>query len=168
LTGIFSQAESIADMQIFNEDFKDFIRFLNEYEVEYLLVGGYAVILRGYSRSTGDMDIWVNKTESNFNKIQVAIKAFGLPEAAIPKQQFFSMDYDVFTFGKPPFAIEILTGLKAVDFTVAFEKSSVENVDGVDVRVIHLNQLIEAKKAAGRHKDLNDIENLPSADDPIV
>ncbi len=47
-------------MQIFNEDFQDFIELLNKYDVEYMLVGGYAVIIRGYSRSTGDMDIWVN------------------------------------------------------------------------------------------------------------
>jgi hypothetical protein len=47
-------------MQIFNEDFQDFIELLNKYDVEYMLVEGYAVIIRGYSRSTGDMDIWVN------------------------------------------------------------------------------------------------------------
>ena len=53
-------------MNIFNDDFKDFILYLNLNEVEYIVVGGYAVIIRGYSRSTGDIDIWVNKTEENF------------------------------------------------------------------------------------------------------
>ena len=53
-------------MNIFNDDFKDFILYLNQNEVEYIVVGGYAVIIRGYSRSTGDIDIWVNKTEENF------------------------------------------------------------------------------------------------------
>ena len=67
-------------MNIFNNDFKDFILYLNQYEVEYIVVGGYAVIIRGYSRSTGDIDIWVNKTEENFIKLQKAIKAFGLLE----------------------------------------------------------------------------------------
>jgi predicted acyl esterase len=52
-------------MNIFNDDFRDFIQCLNKHQVEYVLVGGYAVIIRGYSRSTGDMDIWVNKTEAN-------------------------------------------------------------------------------------------------------
>jgi predicted nucleotidyltransferase len=69
-------------MNIFNNDFKDFILYLNQYVVEYIVVGGYAVIIRGYSRSTGDIDIWVNKTEENFIKLQKAIKAFGLPEIA--------------------------------------------------------------------------------------
>jgi predicted nucleotidyltransferase len=67
-------------MNIFNNDFKDFILYLNQYEVEYIVVGGYAVIIRGYSRSTGDIDIWVNKTEENFIKLQKAIKVFGLLE----------------------------------------------------------------------------------------
>lgn len=149
-------------MDIFNEDFADFIRCLNKHYVEYMLVGGYAVILRGYSRSTGDMDIWVNRTESNFSQLQKSIAEFGLPLAAIPKEKFFSIDYDVFSFGRPPYAIEVMTALKGVDFMDAFEKATILQVDNIDVRVIHLNQLIQAKKAAGRYKDLNDIENLES------
>ncbi len=58
---------------IFNNDFRDFIAALNEQEVEYMLVGGYAVILYGYRRSTGDMNIWVNVTPSNHKRL---IKAF--------------------------------------------------------------------------------------------
>ncbi len=147
-------------MNIFNEDFQDFIQALNKFEVEYILVGGYAVILRGYSRSTGDMDIWVNKTEFNYKKLQQAIQYFGLPSIAIPIQKFLSNDYDVFAFGRPPYAIEVMTAVKGLDFDTAYYSSTTEMVDDIPVRVIHLNQLIEAKKAAGRNKDLNDIENL--------
>ncbi len=148
-------------MNIFNDDFQDFICSLNKYQVEYMLVGGYAVIIRGYSRSTGDMDIWVKKSESNFNQLQLAITTFGLPSIAIPKDHFFSNQFDVFSFGKPPYAIEILTEVKGLEFEKAYLQSTIEIVDQIEVRVIHLNQLIEAKKAAGRNKDLNDIENLP-------
>jgi predicted nucleotidyltransferase len=151
-------------MNIFNEDFQDFIVSLNKHNVEYMLVGGYAVILRGYSRSTGDMDIWVNKSESNFLLLQKAIVNFGMPSQAIRSEQFFSDEYDVFSFGRPPYAIEIMTAVKGVDFYEAFQKSTVLSIDEIDVRVIHLQHLIAAKKAAGRHKDLNDIENLPPAE----
>lgn len=147
-------------MNIFNEDFQDFIQTLNRFEVEYMLVGGYAVIIRGYSRSTGDMDIWVHKTEVNFQKLQQAIQHFGLPSNAMTPQTFFSDQYDVFAFGKPPYAIEIMTTVKGLDFPSAYKTSTVEIVNDIPVRVIHLKQLIEAKKAAGRNKDLNDIENL--------
>jgi predicted nucleotidyltransferase len=148
-------------MNIFNDDFHDFIQCLNKHEVEYVLVGGYAVIIRGYSRSTGDMDIWVNKTQANYTKLQFAILEFGLPPQAIMREQFFSNEFDVFSFGKPPYAIEIMTAVKGLDFTTTYALSTVEHIDSkIEVRVIHLNQLIEAKKAAGRNKDLNDLENL--------
>ncbi len=106
------------------------------------------------------MDIWVNKTEFNYKKLQQAIQYFGLPSIAIPIQKFLSNDYDVFAFGRPPYAIEIMTAVKGLDFDTAYYSSTTEMVDDIPVRVIHLNQLIEAKKAAGRSKDLNDIENL--------
>lgn len=149
-------------MNIFNEDFHDFIQSLNKFEIEYILVGGYAVIVRGYSRSTGYMDIWVNKTEVNYHKLQSAIIEFGLPAKAIQKDQFFSNEFDVFSFGKPPFAIEIMTAVKGLDFVKTYQSSTIERIDNrIDVRIIHLNQLLEAKRAAGRNKNLNDIENLP-------
>lgn len=152
-------------MNIFNDDFRDFIQCLNKHQVEYVLVGGYAVIIRGYSRSTGDMDIWVNKTEANYANLLAAIIEFGLPAVAVIKEQFFSNEFDVFSFGKPPYAIEIMTAVKGLDFMITYDLSTVERIDNViDVRVVHLNQLREAKKAAGRNKDLNDLENLPSVD----
>ena len=151
-------------MNIFNDDFQDFIQCLNDADVEYILVGGYAVIVRGYSRSTGDMDIWVNRTAINYGKLIKAISVFGLPAEALPEEKFFSKEFDVFSFGKPPFAIEIMTAVKGLNFGTTYQKSTIEKVDSVNVRVIHLNQLVEAKKAAGRSKDLNDIENLPSQD----
>jgi hypothetical protein len=152
-------------MDIFNDDFQDFIECLNKNRVKYILVGGYAVIIRGYSRSTGDMDIWVEKSQENYQKILHAIITFGLPHFAIPKEQFFSKDFDVFSFGRPPYAIELLTEVKGLDFDTAFEKATIETINELQVKVVHLNHLIAAKKAAGRFKDLNDLENLPSSED---
>ena len=149
-------------MNIFNDDFKDFIDYLNQNEVEYIVVGGYAVIIRGYSRSTGDIDLWVNKTVENFIKLQKVIKAFGLPTMAIKEEDFFSDNFDVFAFGKPPYAIEIMTAVKGLDFKNTYENATIEQINDTPGRIIHLQNLIEAKKAAGRSKDLNDIENLPS------
>ncbi|TAD90357.1 MAG: hypothetical protein EAY75_04505 [Bacteroidetes bacterium] len=152
-------------MDIFNDDFLDFIDCLNKNKVKYILVGGYAVVIRGYSRSTGDMDIWVEKSPENYQKLLRAITTFGLPAIAIPKDQFFSEDFDVFSFGRPPYAIEILTSVKGVDFSTSFEQSTLEQINDINVRVLHLRHLIDAKKAAGRYKDLNDLENLPAIED---
>jgi hypothetical protein len=63
---------------IFNEDFRDFIQCFNDLDVRYILIGGYSVILHGYSRTTGDMDIWVERTSVNYKKIVAAFASFGM------------------------------------------------------------------------------------------
>ena len=146
---------------IFNEDFRDFIDALNKQEVEYMLVGGYAVILNGYRRSTGDIDIWVNVTAENHKKLLKAYLSFGLPTSDISEENFLLNDeMDVFTYGIPPVCIEILKKLKGCDFDEAYKISKVYNENGLQIRFIHINTLIQAKKASGRYKDLDDIEKL--------
>lgn len=102
---------------IFNTDFQDFLKCLNKVAVEYMLVGGYAVILYGYHRTTGDMDIWVNPTECNYNKLMQAFISFGLPTTAISLRDFIdNEDFEVFTFGRPPVSIDLMTQVKGLDF----------------------------------------------------
>ena len=73
---------------IFNSDFREFILALNNNKVEYILVGGYAVILHGYRRTTGDLDIWVNTTKENYQKLLTAYNEFGLPVTDITADNF--------------------------------------------------------------------------------
>jgi predicted nucleotidyltransferase len=146
---------------IFNEDFKDFLIAFNHNQVEYIVVGGYAVILHGYSRTTGDMDIWVNKTEDNYKKIVAAFYEFQMPIMGMTKEVFLhNNNMDVFTYGRPPVCIDIMTSVKGMVFEEAFPKSTLRKVDGIEVRLIDYRDLISAKKASGRHKDLDDIENI--------
>jgi len=149
---------------IFNDDFRDFIQALNNHDVHYILVGGYAVILHGYRRATGDMGIWVNRTKENYLKLTLAFAEFSLPVFDMTEEKFLDADTtDVFSFGRPPVSIDIITKLKGVEFNDAFVQSLTFNEEGLLIRFIHLNNLIQAKKAAGRHKDLDDIEKLTSA-----
>lgn len=146
---------------IFNDDFRDFIQAMNHQNVEYILVGGYAVILHGYRRVTGDMDIWVNRTKENYSKLSKAFSEFGLPLFDMTESKFLDVDVaDVFSYGRPPVSIDIITKLKGVEFDDAFSQAQIFSEEGLEIRFIHLNNLIEAKKAAGRHKDLDDIEKL--------
>jgi hypothetical protein len=148
---------------IFNDDFRDFIQALNKHDVQYMLVGGYAVILHGYRRVTGDMDIWVNRTKENYSKIKLAFTEFGLPLFDMTEQRFMDADTaDVFSYGRPPVSIDIITKLKGVEFEEAFSQAQTFNEEGLVIRFIHLNNLIQAKKASGRHKDLDDLEKLTS------
>jgi len=143
---------------LFNQDFQDFIDALNKAQVEYILVGGYAVILHGYSRTTGDMDIWVKKTSANYNKLKKAFQLFGAP--LFSEQDFLGNSFDVWGIGKEPNRIEILSELKGVLFDEAYPACNTFVQNLIEVRYIHFNHLIKAKEAAGRFKDRNDIEQL--------
>ncbi|MCE7062955.1 nucleotidyltransferase [Dyadobacter sp. CY343] len=151
---------------IFNDDFQEFLKALNETKVEYILVGGYSVILHGYSRTTGDMDIWVQKTKDNHSKLTRAFRRFGMPLFDMTEENFLkNPDFDVFTFGRVPVSIDIITNLKGLDFETANENASDYLVEDLTIRLINYHDLIKAKKAAGRPRDINDIENLENSSD---
>jgi predicted nucleotidyltransferase len=146
---------------IFNSDFQDFISSLNTHRVKYLLVGGYSVILHGYSRTTGDMDLWVERSEENYLKIKNAFEDFGMPVFEMTKENFLHHpDWDVFTFGIPPVAIDLMVKLQDFNFDEVYERAVTFHDDDLEIKVIHKNDLIAAKQKAGRSKDLNDLENL--------
>jgi Nucleotidyl transferase of unknown function (DUF2204) len=146
---------------IFNSDFRDFLKALNENKVNYILVGGYAVVLHGYPRTTGDMDLWVERSLENYRKLEKAFAQFGMPVFDMNEQNFLSHPvWDVFTFGNPPVAIDIMTRLEGLDFNTAFDRSVIFEDEELEIRTIHKNDLILLKKSAGRSKDLNDLENL--------
>ncbi|MES2328653.1 MAG: DUF6036 family nucleotidyltransferase [Bacteroidota bacterium] len=150
---------------IFNEDFRDFLSALNKQEVRYLLVGGFAVILHGYARTTGDMDIWVERTPENYLRIKKAFLQFGMPVFDMTENNFLSHpNWDVFTFGIPPVAIDLMVSVKGLDFDSCFTNSIIFEDEGLKIRTINRNDLLHAKKIAGRAKDVNDLENLPSGD----
>ena len=150
---------------IFNDDFRDFIKALNNNLVDYMLVGGYAVILYGYRRTTGDMDIWVKNDRDNYIKLIKAFEEFGLPVLDMTQENFLDSEkMDVFSYGRPPVLIEIMTLLKGCDFDESFKLSQIYDDDGLAIRTIHVNTLKQSKKAAGRFKDLDDLEKLSGLD----
>lgn len=148
-------------LNVFNDDFKDFIESLSKFQVEYILIGGYAVILHGYNRTTGDLDIWVNPTETNYGKLIKAFSYFGFPTEAIDLNRFLKVEnYNVFTFGRPPMAIDIVTKIQGVEFSEAIPNVKDVEIQGIIVRLLGFSDLVKTKKASGRYKDLDDLENL--------
>ncbi len=146
---------------IFNEDFRDFLLALNAQQVKYMLVGGYSVILHGYSRTTGDMDIWVDRTADNYSRILLAFHQFGMPVFDMTEDNFLNHPtWDVFTFGTPPVAIDLMVNVKGLDFDTCFGKSVLFEEGDLNIRTIRKEDLILAKKSAGRPKDLDDLDNI--------
>ncbi len=85
---------------IFNDDFRDFIHQLNNNEVRYILVGGYSVILHGYTRTTGDMDIWIDRTLENYNKIKRAAPLLVLSPTSVSQHNVLIYQNHLFRFHK--------------------------------------------------------------------
>ena len=89
-----------------NKDFLDFITAFNDQGVDYILIGGMAVVIHGYPRTTGDMDLWVKKTKTNYKKIEKAFHQFGMPVFDMTLENFLSDSFDVWMFGVSPIKIE--------------------------------------------------------------
>ena len=141
-------------------DFKEFLRLLNEKNVKYLLVGGYAVGYYGYPRATNDMDLWIEIHPENAQRIVSVLKEFGfdLPELT---PELFLQKNKIIRMGNPPMRLEISTNISGVDFEESYANRTVDILDGVEVSIIDLAHLKINKKAAGRLKDLDDLQNLP-------
>lgn len=141
-------------------DFKEFLQLLNTYEVEYLLICGYAVGYHGYPRTTGDMDLWIATTPENANKLLAVLDDFGFGSVGA-SAELLQQTNRVIRMGVPPLRIELLTTLSGVDFAACYQDRIIDGLDGVTVNIINLPQLKANKRASGRLKDLNDLQHLP-------
>lgn len=144
----------------FPSDFSEFLRLLNVHDVEYLLVGGFAVALHGYPRATADIDVWVARRADNATRIAAALREFGFDVPSLTEELFLEPDRIV-RMGVAPLRIEILMGIDGVDFDECVKHSIVRMIDGCRIPIIGLEDLKTNKRASGRNKDLADLDNLP-------
>jgi len=142
-----------------NENFIEFIQLLNKHQVKYVLVGGWAVIFEGYSRTTGDIDFLIETSEDNAEKVLTTIEEFWDSTIGFTKEDFLIED-NVIMMGRVPFRIDILTSISGVSFEEAYNNSKIYKEENFEVRCIHINELIKNKKSSGRLKDLADAEML--------
>jgi predicted nucleotidyltransferase len=140
-------------------DFKEFVALLVKTNVEYLIVGGYAVGVHGHPRYTGDLDIWLNPTEDNAVNILKCVKEFGFGSFNLQVSDFTKLG-NVIQFGNPPLRIDLLTEIDGVKFEECFSNKKEVQIDGMIVNFIGYWDLIKNKKESGRLKDLDDIDNL--------
>jgi hypothetical protein len=125
-----------------------------------LLIGGYAVGYHGFPRATGELDIWVAIDPRNAKELVTVLTEFGFGTSGV-SEDFFLEPNQIIRMGNPPLRLELLTTISGVEFAEAFSQRVVDDIDGVPVNVISLPFLKLNKRACGRHKDLNDLENLP-------
>jgi hypothetical protein len=107
------------------------------------------------------MDIWVERSEQNYDRVVRAFNRFGMPVFDMTLDNFLHHpNWDVFSFGTPPSAIDVMVNVKGLDFNRCFENAVIFEDDDLRIRTIHLSDLKEAKRSSGRAKDVNDLENL--------
>jgi predicted nucleotidyltransferase len=144
---------------VLNQDFKEFIQSLNENNVRYLIIGGYAVAFHGHPRYTKDIDIWVGMSRENAANIVKALAQFGFASLDL-KENDFTVPDQIIQLGYPPERIDIFTTPSGVDFETCYMNRIQTEVDGVLVNFIDVENLKRNKKATGRYQDLADVENL--------
>ena len=144
---------------MFSQDFKEFIALLNKSKIEYLIVGGYAVGLHGYPRYTGDIDIWIKTNEANSEKMVKILNEFGFNSYDIKKEDFLKLD-NVIQLGYPPYRIDLIMSIDGVTFDECYANRVKKEIDEIEIDFIGYDDLIKNKRASGREKDINDINNL--------
>lgn len=160
-------------------DFKDLIGLLNKHRVKYLIVGGYAVARHAQPRATKDLDILIQVTPKNAAALYAALAEFGAPlltraeptgSPQAPTRKLTAMDFEDkgtwYTMGVPPVAIDILPKIDGIAFSTAWKNRATLMVDealGLSAHFISRDDLIAAKLAAGRPRDLADADELQKA-----
>jgi len=148
-------------MNIFLPDHQRFLKSLIKNDVNFLLIGGYAVVLHGYRRTTGDIDLWINPSNENKIKLLEALKGENIEEedlSELGKQDF--EDYLVFSLGEEPEKIDFMTQINGVSFNDAYINRLEKFIDDMLIPYINLSDLVLSKMGTGRKKDEADIEEL--------
>jgi len=149
-----------------NEDYKDMLRALSDEKVRFILVGAYALAAHGYPRATMDIDIWIMPSPENADAVFRALGRFGSPLHNLTKEDL-QRDGTVFQIGVAPRRIDIITTASGLQFEPAYRDSIPVSIEGIEIRIPSIDNLILNKRATGRTKDLADAEALEFLKNPI-
>ena len=146
-----------------NQDFQEFVELFVAHEVEFLIVGGYALAAHGHHRYTKDLDVWVWLGPENAQRIISAIEEFGFGDLGLTAADFQEPDVMV-QLGHEPQRIDILTFASGLHFSDAYKNRVYISIWNVQVPFISLDDLRTNKLATGRPRDIADVADLPKAE----
>ncbi|MCU0405098.1 MAG: hypothetical protein MUE99_11180 [Chitinophagaceae bacterium] len=148
-------------MDILEDDLLAFWKKLNENNVRYIMIGGFAVNMHGYSRTTKDADLWLEDTTESRIGLRKAFADLGYGDFASIEEMVFVPGWTTFYIGG--IEIDIMTRVKGLDeigFNECYQFASLADLNGIIVPFLHINHLIKSKEAVGRPQDIADIEQL--------
>ena len=144
-----------------NEDFLDLLAALVHEQAKFLVVGAHAMAVHGVVRATGDLDVWIAPDVENAARVHAALIRFGAPVRALGlESRDLQREDQVVQIGLPPRRIDILTSISGVDFEHAWASRIEHSVGRLAVPFLGRRELVQNKRAAGRAKDLADLEAL--------
>lgn len=142
-----------------DQNFEDFVSLLNQHMVTYMVVGGYALAFHGKPRHTGDLDIWIDLSDDNAQRMVQVLADFGMSSLGLKHIDFLQKG-GITQIGYPPLRIDILNEIDGVDFKQAYANKLMIDVDGLLINYISLDDLIKNKQASGRKRDVADVSAL--------
>jgi hypothetical protein len=142
-----------------NRDFAEMLAALSAAGADFLVIGAHAVAVYARPRATGDLDIWIRSTAENAERVWTALVAFGAPLHQLTRDDLATDDL-VFQIGVVPNRIDLLTSIGGVTFDDAWSRRTTVALWGLAVPIIGRDDLMKAKKAAGRPRDLADLAEL--------
>jgi len=151
--------------EVLNEDYKEMLQILLEENVRFIVVGAYALGVHGFPRATGDIDIWVEPSPNNAQKVIRSLSRFGAPLFDVEEKDFTEQGI-IFQIGVAPRRIDIITAIDGVEFQSAYAKKIAVSVEDLNIPVLSLEDLIKNKESTGREKDALDAKILKKKIDP--
>ena len=146
-----------------NPDFRDILSAFTEEQVDFIIVGAYALAAHGLPRATGDIDLWVRASSGNSRKVWKALEAFGAPMKGL-QQEDFEKEELIVQIGRAPRRIDVITTVSGLTFDDAWRNRMVVEIEGLSISVIGREDLIRNKKAVGRAQDMADVKRLENLD----
>jgi hypothetical protein len=141
------------------KDLREFVELLNALNVRYMVVGAFAVAYHGYPRFTADIDLFIERSHENAERLVQVIEQFGFGDLNLRVEDFLQED-QVIQLGIAPSRIDLLTFLSGVDFQEAWATREHGEINGLKVPFISKEMLKRNKAASGRSQDLLDLEHL--------
>jgi hypothetical protein len=143
-----------------NKDFQEFVKLFVAHEVQFLIVGGYALAAHGHPRYTKDLDVWVWLGSENAQRVLRAVEEFGFENLGLTVEDFEAPDVMV-QLGHEPQRIDILTYASGLEFAEAYENRVYVSIGDTQVPFISVDDLRTNKLSTGRPRDLADVADLP-------
>jgi hypothetical protein len=149
-------------MDLLDEEILNLWRLLNKHQTKYIMVGGFATNLHGFQRTTADLDLWIKNTPQNRKNLRNSLKDLDIGDFESIETTEFVAGWSTISLNSG-FELDIMTSLKGFDqimFDECYAIAPTALIENIPIKFLHINQLIEAKRASGRAKDLIDIEEL--------